>query len=250
MTEEALLKMTPEDALDRLVQGNKRFLEEIRKSCPHEEDEEEQEQEQVVEPKRDLCDFISKTSSVGQFPFAVVLSCIDSRMPTETLFDQFIGDIFNARIAGNFVNRDILGSMEFACGRLNETGKLIGAKLILVLGHNHCGAIAGAAASVHPECFNKNYEVESVDDNLGPMLKELEPAVKGTKPEDPDLNECKTKEWQQDFVNRAAKTNVELTKENIICMSNALKKLVEDDKVIIRGAMYDITNGRVTLLDE
>ncbi|MDX1409707.1 MAG: carbonic anhydrase, partial [Saprospiraceae bacterium] len=121
MTRTTQQSITPRTALGALMEGNRRFTQ----GNPVERDYERQ---------------ISETSD-GQYPFAVILSCIDSRIPTETIFDQGIGDVFNARIAGNFVNTDILGSMEFSC-------KVAGAKLVMVLGHTSCGAVKGACDGV------------------------------------------------------------------------------------------------------
>ncbi len=140
MTPELQKQITPSDALELLRKGNERFLENRRFD-------------------RDLHAQVAQTAS-GQYPFAIVLSCIDSRIPTEIIFDQGIGDIFNARIAGNFVNTDILGSMEFACA-------VAGSKLIVVMGHTSCGAVKGACDHVELG-------------NLTEMLKALEPAVEAT----------------------------------------------------------------------
>ena len=129
--------MTPDLALQALKDGNRRFLDDAREA-------------------RDYQDQIKATSG-GQWPFAVVLSCIDSRVPAELVFDAGIGDIFSARVAGNFVNTDLLGSMEFAC-------KVAGARLVMVLGHTHCGAVKGACDNVELG-------------NLTAMLAKLRPAV-------------------------------------------------------------------------
>lgn len=238
MTEAILKEMSPEDAFTRLVQGNDRFLSKVKGISS--------------EPKdpRDLREFLITTSSPegGQFPFAVILSCIDSRMPTETLFDQSIGDVFNTRIAGNFVNQDVLGGMEFACDRENKKGEFIGAKLILVLGHNQCGAIAGATQSAYPGCFKNNYKIESESEegNLIHMLGNLTTAAKATRFDLPDGKNCKDENWQNEFVDRVAKTNVELTINNIRLQSKVLRDLNNQGKIRIEGAMYDIKSGKVT----
>ena len=136
-TKETQSKMTPETSLEELKNGNKRFVNRQKLN-------------------RDLMQQVSETSN-GQYPFATVLSCIDSRVSSELIFDQGIGDIFSVRIAGNFVNEDILGSMEFAC-------KLAGTKLIVVLGHTACGAVKGA-------CDHARLG------NLTALINKIEPAV-------------------------------------------------------------------------
>ena len=136
-TKETQATMTPQKSLAFLLEGNQRFQNNIRIN-------------------RNLIEQVSDTAS-GQFPFATILSCIDSRIPTEMIFDQGIGDLFNARIAGNFINEDILGSLEFAC-------KIAGSKLIMVLGHTSCGAVKGA-------CDNAQLG------NLTQMLEKIKPAV-------------------------------------------------------------------------
>jgi carbonic anhydrase len=141
-TSETQATMTPEKALNFLKEGNQRFLDNMKLN-------------------RNLIDQVDQTMT-GQFPFATILHCIDSRVSAELLFDQGIGDIFSIRIAGNFVNDDILGSMEFA-------SKLAGTKLILVMGHTHCGAIKGACDHVEMG-------------NLTTLLEKLQPAVKAVEP--------------------------------------------------------------------
>ena len=150
------------------------------------------------------------------------MSCINSRVPTEIIFDQGIGDIFNARIAGNFVNKDILGSLEFAC-------KLAGSKLIVVLGHTSCGAVKGACD--HAELGN-----------LTQMLEKIAPAVKTvqTGPGE-ERNSTNT-----DFVNRVAEQNVGLTIENIKKESPVLNEMLKKNEIAIVGAMYSVETGEVT----
>lgn len=229
MNKEALIHMTPDHAYDRLVAGNARFVNRLKGD---------------YEDKRDLNKFVTETSKEGQFPFAVVLSCVDSRMPTETLFDQSIGDIFNARIAGNFVNEDILGSMEFACTRVDSTGQAIGAKLILVMGHDSCGAVAGAAQAVHPKCFGGGGG--SAPENLVKMLEKLVPAVEATPLKLENGRACTDREWQAHFVNRCAEENVKQTIQNILERSSTLRKLYNSGTIRIEGAMYGISDGVVT----
>lgn len=195
-------QLTPEDALELLKAGNERFL----KNQPFD---------------RHLPSEIKETAR-GQFPFAIVLSCIDSRVPTEILFDQGIGDLFNARIAGNFINKDILGSMEFACA-------LAGSKLIVVMGHTSCGAVKGACDHVELG-------------NLTDMLKALEPAVEATPTQPGEERSSKN----EDFVNRVAQTNVELTMKRILEESEVLRALYEKGEIGMVGAMYDVASGKVT----
>lgn len=194
--------MTPSVALDLLKAGNERF---VNKSS-------------VV---RNLLGQVDDTST-GQFPFATVLSCIDSRVPAEMVFDQGIGDIFSIRIAGNFVNEDILGSMEFAC-------KLAGTKIIVVLGHTACGAIKGA-------CDDAKLG------NLTGMLAKLMPAVKAVaEPADASLRNSSN----VDFVNDVVRKNVSLTAQNIISHSPVLAEMVKQGEVEIVEAFYDIKSGKV-----
>lgn len=204
-TKETQAVMTPETSLQALKDGNDRFI-------------------QSTQVTRDLLDQVSDTST-GQYPFATILSCIDSRVSSELIFDQGIGDIFSVRIAGNFVNEDILGSMEFAC-------KLAGTKLVLVLGHTACGAVKGA-------CDHARLG------NLTALINKIEPAVEAVKePKDESLRNSKNIE----FVNNVAVKNVEMTINNIRKQSPVLARLEEDGDITIVGGMYDINNGKVTFL--
>ncbi len=166
-----------------------------------------------------------RATAEDQYPFAIVLSCIDSRIPTEILFDKGVGDIFNARIAGNFVNQDILGSMEFACA-------VAGSKLIVVMGHTSCGAVKGACDHVELG-------------NLTAMLKNLEPAVEAT-PTSPGEERSSA---NLDFVNRVARTNVEMTLDRILKDSPVLNELFEKGQIGLAGAMYDVASGKVSFGD-
>ena len=197
--------ISPAKALELLQEGNQRFI-----------------AKQQVE--RDLNLQVEQTST-GQFPFATVLSCIDSRVPAELVFDQGIGDIFSVRIAGNFVNTDILGSMEFA-------SKLAGTKLILVLGHTACGAVKGACD--HAELGN-----------LTAMLGNIAPAVEAiTEPADAaDRTSANI-----DFVNAVGTKNVELTIERIREESPVLAEMEQAGEIQIVGGMYDIATGKVNFL--
>ena len=196
-------KMTPKSAKEELVNGNKRFVE-----------------SQKVD--RDLLKQVEQTST-GQFPFATILSCIDSRVSSELIFDQGIGDIFSVRIAGNFVNEDILGSMEFAC-------KLAGTKLIVVLGHTSCGAVKGA-------CDHARLG------NLTTLINKIEPAVEAvTVPKNESLRNSSNIE----FVNEVAKKNVYMTIDNIRNSSEVLKAMEDAGEIDIIGGMYDIKTGEVS----
>ena len=204
-TKETQAVMTPDSSLQALKDGNQRFVE----------------SKQIT---RDLLDQVSDTST-GQYPFATVLSCIDSRVSSELIFDQGIGDIFSVRIAGNFVNEDILGSMEFAC-------KLAGTKLVVVLGHTACGAVKGA-------CDHARLG------NLTALINKIEPAVEAvTEPTDESLRNSKNIE----FVNNVAVKNVEMTIANIRKQSPVLAQLEDDGDIKIVGGMYDINDGKVTFL--
>jgi carbonic anhydrase len=172
---------------------------------------------------RNLHQQVADTAS-GQYPFAAVVSCIDSRIPTEVIFDQGIGDIFNARVAGNFVNEDILGSLEFAC-------KLAGSKVIVVMGHTSCGAVKGACD--HAELGN-----------LTQMLGKIMPAVDGTSTAEGEARNSSN----GDFVNRVAVKNVELTIANLKSMSPVLNEMLKNGEIDVVGAMYDVKDGSVSFL--
>ncbi|MBT3742134.1 MULTISPECIES: carbonic anhydrase family protein [unclassified Polaribacter] len=205
-TKETQMSISPEKAVHLLKEGNNRFIENKTIS-------------------RDLLDQV-KDTSIGQFPFATILSCIDSRVSSELIFDQGIGDIFSARVAGNFVNEDILGSMEFAC-------KLAGTKVVLVLGHTACGAVKGA-------CDNAKLG------NLSALLSKIKPAVEAvTNPIDTSLRNSSN----IDFVNTVAEKNVHMTIDNIRAQSPVLKEMEDEGAIKIVGAMYDIKNGSVTFFD-
>ncbi len=201
-TKETQATMTPEKSLRFLKEGNKRFQNNLKAN-------------------RNLLEQVNDTSE-GQFPFATILSCIDSRVSAELVFDQGLGDIFSIRIAGNFVNEDILGSMEFGC-------KLAGTKLVVVLGHTSCGAIKGA-------CDHARLG------NLTALINKIEPAVAEVKePKDESLRNSKN----LDFVNEVAAKNVVLTIENIRERSKVLSEMEENGELLIVGAMYDISTGEV-----
>ncbi|MDY7394619.1 carbonic anhydrase family protein [Aureibaculum sp. 2210JD6-5] len=205
-TKETQATMTPEKSLQALKEGNKRFQKNLK-------------------AERDLLDQVKDTSK-GQFPFATILSCIDSRVSAELVFDQGVGDIFSVRIAGNFVNEDILGSMEFAC-------KLAGTRLIVVLGHTSCGAVKGACD-------------DAKMGNLTALLSKIKPAVNAVaEPKDESQRNSKNVE----FVNNVAEKNVYLTINNIRKESPVIEEMEKNGEVEIIGAMYDVGSGAVTFYE-
>ena len=195
-----------QQALQRLKEGNLRFQNNIKLNRDHSNE--------------------VKATSNGQYPFATVLSCIDSRVSSELIFDQGIGDLFSARIAGNFVNSDILGSMEFAC-------KVAGTKLLVVLGHTSCGAVKGACDHVELG-------------NLTTMLEKLSPAVQAVaEPKDPSQRNSSNLH----FVDAVAAKNVELTIQRIVDESPVLAELQQEGELTIIGGMYDIGSGAVAFFE-
>lgn len=205
-TAESQSQMTPEKALELLKDGNQRFL----RGTPRE---------------RKLNQQVIETAS-GQYPFASIIGCIDSRVPTSLIFDQGIGSLFSARVAGNIVNDDILGSLEFAC-------KLAGAKLVVVLGHTSCGAVKGACDQAELG-------------NLTALLSKINPAVLAvTEPENPEERTSKNAA----FVDAVALENVRLTVQKVRTYSNVLRSMEKEGAIKIIGAMYDVTTGEVKFLD-
>ena len=195
-------QLSPADAAQLLRDGNARFRANLRSN-------------------RDLIRQVGETSE-GQWPFAVVLSCIDSRTSAELIFDQGLGDIFSVRIAGNFLNEDILGSMEFAC-------QVAGAKLIVVLGHSHCGAIKGACDGV---------ELGHLTD----MLCKIEPAadaVARAGQSGPRSSE------NAQFVDAVARENVRRCVDDVAKRSTVLAALLEAGSIDVIGGMYDVATGEV-----
>nr|WP_317128612.1 carbonic anhydrase [Flavobacterium supellecticarium] len=204
-TAETQATVTPAKALQFLKEGNARFVNNLKMN-------------------RNLLEQVNDTKD-GQFPFAIVLSCIDSRTSAELIFDQGLGDIFSARIAGNILNDDILGSMEFAC-------KLAGTKLIVVLGHSKCGAIKGACQGAelgHLTNLLSKVQV-SVD--------EVKAEMPGVDPTDPTL------------VSAVAQHNVIHTMDEILDRSDVLRELFESGQIGIAGAYYDIETGEVQFMKE
>ncbi len=201
-TKESQASLSPADALNMLKEGNQRFL-----------------NKKMI--NRNLNAQVEATGG-GQYPFACVLGCIDSRVPSELVFDQGIGDIFNVRIAGNFVNTDILGSMEFAC-------KVAGSKVILVLGHTACGAVKGACDNV--ELGNLTEMLRNFDDALNASVYEGDRSSANT-----------------DFVNMVTDNNVKLTIAKIRKDSPLLAEMEANHEIIIVGAIYDVSTGAVNFL--
>ena len=199
-TRESQAALSPDDAIRMLVDGNGRFV----AKTPLDRNSHEQ---------------IAATAE-GQHPFAVVLSCIDSRVPVELVFDQGVGDIFTARVAGSVINEDLLGSMEFAC-------KLAGSKAILVLGHTSCGAVKGAIAKARLG-------------NLTSLVQKIEPVVeevaKSLNSEDPA------------FANTVAEASVVRSIQAIRDGSTVLAEMESSGEVKIVGAMYDVSSGKVRFL--
>ncbi|MBL7773698.1 MAG: carbonic anhydrase [Chitinophagaceae bacterium] len=204
-TKETQEKLTPRVALEILKEGNARFIKNLK-------------------AQRDLLAQVNDTRD-GQWPFATILSCIDSRTSAELIFDQGLGDIFSVRIAGNIVNTDIIGSMEFAC-------KVAGSKLIVVLGHTNCGAVKGACDHVEMG-------------NLTELLSKLQPAVYQEK-ESKENRNSKNKT----FVENVALINVKRSAEQIIERSYILEQMLERGEIGVVGAMYDVQTGVVTFCED
>ncbi len=203
-TREIQVNLTPRKAFEILKQGNERFVSNLRFN-------------------RNLLQQVNETSD-GQHPFAIVLSCIDSRTSAELIFDQGLGDIFSARIAGNVLNDDILGSMEFAC-------KVAGAKLIVVLGHSRCGAIKGACNHVEMG-------------HLTGLLNKIAPALHSVHESGND--DCAPDE----LVERVATENMRHQMRAIVERSPILEQLLRDGQIGIAGGMYSVENGTVEFVDE
>jgi carbonic anhydrase len=205
LTKELQAAITPAKALELLEEGNKRFVNNLRMN-------------------RNLLQQANETSD-GQFPFAVILSCIDSRTSAELIFDQGLGDVFSVRIAGNIINEDILGSMEFGC-------KVAGSKIIVVLGHTKCGAVKGACDHVEMG-------------NLTSLLTKLRPAVDDEKTVTENRNS-----GNPEFVEKVAAINVKRTVKSITERSTILKEMIEKGEIGIVGGNYDVTTGVVTFYED
>ena len=201
VSKESQQALTPMDVLDILKLGNNRFVNSLK-------------------DERNLLEQVNE-SIEGQFPVAIILSCIDSRTSAELIFDQGLGDIFSVRVAGNVVNEDILGSMEYAC-------KVAGSKLIMVLGHTHCGAIKGACTGV-------------ALGHLTGLLEKIQPAVASVK----------AGEWANNSVldssleDKVAERNVEIMVEQIKQRSSVLRDMETESQIAIVSAMYNIETGKV-----
>lgn len=194
-TKELQSSLSPQDAIDRLKEGNKRFV--ANKGL-----------------ERDLLTQVNITSG-GQYPFAALLSCIDSRVPGEMVFDEGIGSVFNVRVAGNIVNEDVLGSLEYSC-------KVAGSKVIVVLGHTKCGAVT--AACKHVELGNITH-----------LLSKIKPAVE----------EVMEGEADEETIEKVALKNIELSIERIRSESPILAEMESNGEIAIVGAVYDVASGVV-----
>lgn len=203
-SKETQSSLTPDLALEILKEGNQRFVNNLKAN-------------------RNLLQQVNETSA-GQFPFATILSCMDSRTSAELIFDQGLGDIFSIRIAGNILNEDILGSMEFAT-------KVVGTKIILVLGHTKCGAIVGACNNVKMG-------------NLTGLLEKVLPAIESEKSTQAERNGSNSS-----FVNNVTKLNVQLTIERIRKESQIVVDLELQKDIKLIGAVYDVDNGKVEFFD-
>lgn len=192
--------LTPEIAISMLKDGNSRFVNNLKIN-------------------RNLLNQVNETSA-EQHPFALILSCIDSRTSAELIFDQGLGDIFSCRIAGNILNDDIIGSMEFAC-------KVAGVKLIMVLGHTECGAIKGACDDVKMG-------------KLTGLLKKIKPAIKAEK-----HTKSKRNSENVNFVGNVASINVKNTLKDITKKSSIIKTMHKKGQIAIIGGMYDVATGVV-----
>ena len=205
LTKEMQVSLTPVMAIELLREGNKRFVNNLKVN-------------------RNLLQQVNETSG-GQYPLAVVLSCIDSRTSAELIFDQGLGDIFSVRIAGNIINEDILGSMEFAC-------KVAGAKALVVLGHSKCGAVKGACDHVEMG-------------NLTNLLSKLQPAVYAEKTVTTDRTSA-----NDEFVEKVATLNVKMAMHQIHDKSTILNDMIQKGEIAIIGGMYNVETGVVDLYEE
>lgn len=199
-TKETQQSLTPAKAKQILLEGNRRFMNNIKVN-------------------RNLLQQVNETSE-GQFPFAVILSCIDSRTSAELIFDQGLGDIFSTRIAGNVINEDVLGSMEFAC-------KIAGSKLVVVLGHSKCGAIKGA-------CDNAQLG------NLTSLLSKIRPAIESVK-----LDKGEANSSNAEYVEKVAEANVRIMMHQIRERSLVLREMHNRGEIGIVGGMYNVDTGEV-----
>ena len=205
LTKELRDKITPLKAIEILKNGNERFVSNLKVN-------------------RNLLQQVNETSD-GQHPFAVILSCIDSRTSAELIFDQGLGDVFSVRIAGNIQNADILGSIEFSC-------KVAGAKVVVVLGHTKCGAVKGACDQVEMG-------------NLTTLLEKLKPSLDGETSVTSERNSNNS-----EFVEKVASLNVRITGKQILKNSSILKEMIENDQIALVCGMYDVETGIVDFYDD
>ena len=203
-SKETQAELNPDLALEILKEGNDRFVKNLKAN-------------------RNLLQQVNDTAQ-GQFPFATILSCIDSRTSAELIFDQGLGDVFSVRIAGNIVNEDILGSMEFGC-------KVAGAKIIVVLGHTKCGAIKGACDNVELG-------------NLTSLISKIKPAVD----QETTTTENRTSS-NANFVENVAELNVSLSVKNILLKSPIIAEMVKNEEITIVGGVHDISTGEVKFFE-
>lgn len=199
-TKKSQNKLNPTKSINILKKGNKRFVKNLK-------------------AQRDLSSQVKSTSK-GQFPFAVVLSCIDSRVPVELIFDQGIGDIFSVRVAGNIVNEDVLGSIEYSC-------KVAGSKVVVVLGHTKCGAVTAACKKVELG-------------NITALLSKIKPAV--------DFIEKDIKKFDNESIEKVVLKNIDFSVEQIRNESPILAEMEKNNEIQIIGANYDVSTGKVVFI--
>jgi len=199
-TKKSQNKLNPTKSINILKKGNKRFVKNLK-------------------AQRDLSSQVKSTSK-GQFPFAVVLSCIDSRVPVELIFDQGIGDIFSVRVAGNIVNEDVLGSIEYSC-------KVAGSKVVVVLGHTKCGAVTAACKKVELG-------------NITALLSKIKPAV--------DFIEKDIKKFDNKSIEKVVLKNIDFSVEQIRNESPILAEMEKNNEIQIIGANYDVSTGKVVFI--
>jgi len=204
ITKEVQDTLTPKSVLQDLLEGNQRFMDGNSQTV-------------------DNWALVNQTIG-GQFPKAVILSCIDSRVPVETVLDQAIGDIFVSRVAGNFENADILGSLEYSC-------KVAGSKLVLVLGHEACGAVKAACDGIELG-------------NITAMLENIMPAVRQSA----DEVEGEANSTNNEFVAKTVENNVKLTMDRIRENSPILKEMEDNGEIAIVGGVYSLHSGKVEML--
>ncbi len=204
LTKERQSNLTIDEIIQHFKDGNERFL-------------------KGTTIQNDFHKQVEQTGSQGQFPKAIVLSCIDSRAPTEVIFDKGIGDIFGTRVAGNYADEGVIGGIEYAC-------KVAGAKVIIVLGHTDCGAVKSACDNV--KLGNITY-----------VMDEIKPAVDSVKGIAGERNSA-----NKDFVKEVTKKNVQLTMKKILEDSEIISEMAKEGKVKIIGAVYDVKTGKVEFI--